>query len=470
LSGSIVIPSQEMTALFSNQAILSATDGSELLRGRDPVAKFFHTLASWRKRSSGTWELTNATLAEWKREDNLIVIVVDYCESLSVPGSSAPSNSIVVKGRDRFVLDDSAYFVNGTSTTIDVEDDYEIVPVIRRIEQQKLQIGDGGVGGRGRGRNPDGQLWFIKSLISALDAGKLTTGVGGDSVVMELLQRVIAGDIAGSGGRSRSSAAVSGANSDDNGPPPPPAAIKKRRRKVVFPPKLSEQIAAKVYTIMAQLHQEMPALLDKDNLRTYQLPPLHKFLNEKVELRGYLGETLARGRASYNRAVAASFSSLRAVLATGGVSMIEQQEETAQPAVTCTVELTAEGNVRLKLILGLKVLPLPSGAGDLIKTMSRSAISLPSGGFPLKIAILSEYVVDSESGDIYQHRLLETRINDQLTPGDVVSRWLQTQVAMNPKGGGDDAYLTTNSEMNNGADLRQNFVDAISWLRSIGSN
>ena len=83
---------------------------------------------------------------------------------------------------------------------------------------------------------------------------------------------------------------------------------------------------------------------------------------------------------------------------------------------------------------------------------------MPSGGFPLEISIVSDYIIDKETGDIYQQRLIESRVNGQLTPGDVISKWIQKQVSMSPKGNNDEI---------NGAAFQRSLLDAISWVRSM---
>lgn len=412
LSGNLSVASPEMLQLFAPQAVLKATDGSELLKGRDPVGNFFHTLASFRKRSSGTWELKSASLSSNYSSKHL-TIAVDYRATSSLPGSSS-AVPVVIEGTDVFLLE-APILENAGKEEWEESEEEDVEIVIKQVEQRKLEI-KGGTGGR----SPD-TLWFMKSL-AALDSGRLSSSMGADSVIMDLLQRVIAGE----NGR---------------------AVEEEKRKRRRGPPKLSTEVAARVYSIMAGLHEDVPLLLDKEMLRTYQLPPLHEYMSKEVELRGYLGETLARGLPAYNNAVGATLASLKGALVTGGAKLDHE------PSVT--VELTAEGCVRLCLAIDLKVLPLPSGAGDLINSISGSAISLPSGGFPLKLATVSDYVIDKESGDIYQHRVVETRINGQLTPGDVMSKWLQKQV----RAGG--------SKTNDSAAGQRSLVDAISWVRSM---
>eukprot|EP00797_Seminavis_robusta_P021513 Sro335_g120200.2 (467) ;mRNA; r:63464-64864 len=424
LSGNKTIATKDMVELFAPQARLVAVDGSELLRGRDAVSNFFQTLASWRKRASGTWEIRNATLGKDKdkykyndkkqgnstKDGNEITILVDYRATSSLPGTPTP---VVIQGTDQFTLDVS--YLSLTEETKASDDDSSGPEVlIKRIEQKKLEIVNGGVGAQADA------LWFMKSLVNALNTGRFNS-MGGDSVVMELLQRVIAGDV----------------NGNKN---------KKPRRKT--PPKLPDATAVRVYRIMAGLHHDVPSIFDTETLRVYQLPPMHEFMSEHVELRGYLGESLARGRQAYNAAVGTSIASLKASLASGGVKLDQE------PAVT--VELTSQGHVRLTLSVELNVLPLPSGTSGLINSISGSAISLPSGGFPLQISIVSDYLVDTETREIYQHRLVETRVNGQLTPGDVISRWIKTQ-----------AVPSDGATNNNAALVQRGLIDAISWVRSV---
>jgi len=408
LAGNEIVPSRGMLELFSTSKStkLVAVDGSVLLTGRDQVGNFFHTVASWRKRSSGTWELTNATLLEWWGET--ITIAVGYHSTTKVPGSASP---VVIDGVDHFVLQ-----VSG------VNDNDEIIEIlILQVEQKQLNIG-------GVRNSPDG-LWFMTSLVNALDTGHFSS-VGGDSVVMDLLQRVISGDIV-------------------TGPAAVTAASVKRKRRI--PPKLSESVAARVYNIMLALYDEVPLLLDKERTNLYVEAPLKKFLSDDIELRGYLGETLARGTSAYNRVIGASFASLKAAQATGSVKM--EQEP------SLSVELAAEGNVRTSLTIMLKVLPLPSGTSNLIKSISGSTFDLPSSGFPLDISVVSDYAVDRESGDIYQHRLIESRVNGQLTPGDVLSKWIQQQSS--PTGGG-----TAGNEIKGAAAFRKSLMETIAWVMS----
>jgi hypothetical protein len=120
-----------------------------------------------------------------------------------------------------------------------------------------------------------------------------------------------------------------------------------------------------------------------------------------------------------------------------------------EPAVR--VELTPQGNVQLSLTLWLKLSPVFPGLG-----LSESGTGTPSLFVPLKLEIKSEYVISDETGQIVLHRLIESRVNGQLTPGDVVSRWIQ-QVT-----GAREDVDTENDRIN----ILQ---DAVKWARSLRS-
>jgi hypothetical protein len=71
---------------------------------------------------------------------------------------------------------------------------------------------------------------------------------------------------------------------------------------------------------------------------------------------------------------------------------------------------------------------------------------------PLNLELVSEYKVNSQ-GLIKEHKLVESRVNGQLTPGDVLSRWI--------KG-------TTTSSNNNEPNL--SLLDVLAWARSFSGN
>ena len=154
---------------------------------------------------------------------------------------------------------------------------------------------------------------------------------------------------------------------------------------------LSEAAAASVYNILIALHSDIALL---GNLTA---PPADSFCAPDIELRGYLKEILAQGDSQYRRVVGVSLVSFRTALRSGRLSM-------DQPP-TATIEFQADRSIRLSLVLRLQV-----------KVVDEVAL-------PLKLELVSVYKTN-EYGRIQEHRLVESRVNDQLTPGDVIIQWL----------------------------------------------
>lgn len=168
------------------------------------------------------------------------------------------------------------------------------------------------------------------------------------------------------------------------------------------PPKLKQEAAASVYGIMCALHRDLPTLTDV-NPRT---PPAAEYLSSNVELRGYLDELLAKGSSSYSQVASVLTASLRGLFRTGRVT-------SAAPS-TPKIEFTPEGSIKVSLEIKIKV---KVGESDI--------------GVPLNIETISEYKLNSQ-GKIKEHKLIETRVNGQLTPGDVVSRWIKGTTTNEP--------------------------------------
>ena len=235
--------------------------------------------------------------------------------------------------------------------------------------------------------------WF-RTFLTTVETGRSTAG--GDMLV-ELLQKA---------GRGQPSTAITAS---------------------VAPPKLNEKAAASVYGILCALHRDLPTLADVNA----KSPPAEEYLASNVELRGYLDELLAKGPVAYRQLSNVLTTSLQGALRTGRV-MCESPPEP-------TIEFTAKGLIRVSLVLKLKVKVTP-GDSDV-------------GAVPLVFELVSEYKVNSQ-GKIKQHRLIESRVNGQLTPGDVVSRWLK-------------GTATTN--YSNPISI-QSLLDAVAWARSFSNS
>lgn len=234
--------------------------------------------------------------------------------------------------------------------------------------------------------------WF-RTFLTAIESGRGNIGV---DMVVDLLQQ--AGGI--------------------QAPSKPKSAALKG------PPKLNLEAAASVYGVLCALHRDLPTLVDPNP----QSPPAAEYVAENIELRGYLDELLAKGSAAYSQVANVLTASLRTALLTGRV--------TAESAASPTIEFTADGSIRVSLFVNLKVKVTP-GDSDM--------------GVPLNLKLVSEYKVNSD-GKIKEHKLIESRVNGQLTPGDVMSRWIKGSTS-------------------NDFEPSLSFTDVLSWARTFsGSN
>lgn len=189
---------------------------------------------------------------------------------------------------------------------------------------------------------------------------------------------------------------------------------------------LSDQAATAVYRIMYSLHQDVSVL---------EGPPADQYLASKVQLKGYLGEILANGDGAYRQVLRVALASLRGALRTGQVLWGEQPQS--------SVKLLEDGvTMELDVVLQLRIQVVPA---TLLPPSTRSG----PPGIPLKIQIVSQYRVNRQ-GKIVEHRLLETRVNDRLTPGDVVSRFVQGKPI---------------DFSNNNINALQGLLDLVSWAR-----
>jgi hypothetical protein len=377
-----------LTALFTPQARLYATDGSLLLQGADRLAHFYQSLATWRQRSFGSsWSCDRALVLNTLSPK----IQVEYTTQNPIPGDGA-----LVRGVDVYTL-------------VDPSKNEE--PLIEEIRQTSLVVGEG--------KNSLDGVWLMRSLATAIETGRFRTPTDYSSFWMDLLQL---------------------------SPPPLQKPNGEKSKLTAGHKRRSDRAALNVYRIMESLHDDICNLVIVEKSSSSPLnavvlrPPVSEFLSENVKLSGYLEETLLRGRVAYNRNVGLSLRTLRASLKSGQVS--------SDKAPTVRVELTAEGNVRCALTLHLKV--------------QASIAGLRVDTFPLKFGLMAEYVVCPETGLIQQHRLLESRINGQLTPADVVSRGI-----LRFSSSGETSSDNSGPDDMNDAVL-QTIIDTVSWVRSLG--
>lgn len=188
----------------------------------------------------------------------------------------------------------------------------------------------------------------------------------------------------------------------------------------------SDAAAIRIYRIMEQLHVDLRLLPVQNETAVI---PVGNHLDETVQLTGYLNETLVKGSVSYTRSILLAVQSFKVALSSNQIK--------SKQVPSVRVELTEQGDVRCSLILFLQLVGVPA-----------------SVSVPLTLQIDFEYRVDPDSGRIVQHRLLESRVNGQLTPGDVVSRWIKR-------------FTTDPKIMVDEDDWIGTAFDAIKWVRSL---
>jgi hypothetical protein len=382
-----------LKSFFSPRARLLTLDGSLLLQDASRIANLFQSLAVWRRRSFASWTLQRAVVLD---ERGPTRIRVDYTISVNIPG--ATSTAMSVHGSDTYTLAEPSVSIATIPTTVQIE----------QVIQTKLWIGEN--------RNLQDGVFFMRSVATAVETGRFRNNE--DSLVLDFLQRRMTN--IPTNNRSK--------------------LVSPKRETTAVPRRLDDAAAAKVYRIMSSLNEDLALLLDED---INVAPPCLEYMVENVQLQGYLGTTLLRGQTAYKQNLGLLLASLRAALRTGRL-LAEQP----QPLVR--VELTTAGNVRLSTTLFLKVVPLVTGFPGLDPSM----FPLGSGSLPLKIGLVSEYIIDPATGLITQHLLVESRINGELTPADIVSKWIQRRQV----GGDSDA---TNGEES----WVQTILDTFNWVR-----
>ena len=438
-----------MTWKFAPQATLVATDGHTILvpttersmgestspASRHALLDFFASLATLRRRSRGTWTLQSTDQAvplilstRTKNGDRVVTtqVRVQY-------QAQGPLENAVISGTDVYTLQIRLC----ESTT---KRSFQI----SQIEQERLDIAGNS--------NPRDTTLSMQRLVAALTNSNTQAllRTADDSWLVQLWQRLIIVDATApnsptrTGGRSL------------------PALNQAEAR--------SDEAAATVYRLMVALHTQGQALgsssivLPKED-PTSRIPAL-EFMAESLELVGYLGESLVRGKTPYAQVVGFWIGQLQSNLQSGRLVFATSSSTTAakadqspaqeQQPVTTRVEWTDRGTIRYRLTLNLRVVltppglpPPPSWLGTPLPfgTMNQDSTSNPSSSsFPLQLALQSEFVLDSESGTIVQQRLVDTYINGQLTPADVVSQWFQA-FQQQQRGGGSS--LGNNNNNNN---------------------
>jgi hypothetical protein len=373
LSGSDDEPLED--TLFRSNACLVAPDGNILLKTPALVAGYYRLLATLRLGSGSRWNLKNVKVLSWGTKSEttatilILLIEVEFSTLVSVPGASP----VTLRGKDVYSVS-SLLSDNGENVRIE------------KIEQKQLLIGDNS--------NPNDTMMLMRSIATAVESssGRIPFI---DGFWSDLFRRLPVTD---------SSASI-------------------RRAKLRLPSR-TDKSAVKVYRIMEALHQDCINIASTSDLGIgsgrFVLPPGIAFMHENLQLIGYLGETLLSGRSKYNQAFTRVQKSFHAAIQSGRL-LIEKQP-------TVRVELSASGNIIWSLTLFVEVSP-PIAAPLPGLEIASSAIGKIKYLSSLNIVVKSEYILFPDTGEVMQHRLLETRVNGQLTPGDIVSRWIQRRLS-----------------------------------------
>lgn len=335
--------------LFSENATYQADDGTVLMTGRERLANYYQSLALTRKATGSSWSLTRCKVTDWRERH----ILVEYTATVN----GLPQWKI--QGGDTFTLTGNAAR-NGERETI------------ARIKQHKMAL----VYRDGSETALDG-LWLTKNLANAFDREE--SGKASRDFLTELLMQ-----------QPGMGALLKKSNSGDA----------KSKKKV------SQAAAAKCYYIMADLWDHSVAIFDVSSSRI--TPPASEHMEDNIELRGYLGESILKGKSLYDRSLGSVVFGVR--------DSIRQNRIAVEKVFPSRVELLMpSGDIRLFQKFSFRI-PTP-GAGIILP----ENVSSP----PIRLELVSDYKVDPATGMIMEHRLVETRVNGQLTPGDQVSRWIQ---------------------------------------------
>jgi hypothetical protein len=386
--------------LFADDATYQIEgDKSIVMTGRESLANFFQSMALTRKGTGGSWTMIRYEVLDWKAR----TVAISY----EVTTSSLPLWTI--QGRDIYELD--------TTTSKDDR------PIIKAIRQGKMVAN----GPNGNTLRLDGR-WLTENVASAFqgDGTSPSSKLPRDFLTELLMNQPNLSPFLKqqkkSSTRSKSS-------------------IGSSRRK------LSKSAAAASYYIMSDLYEQAISLFDMSSSNR-RSPPGAEQMSENIELKGYLGESIVRGSSLYNRSIGSVIFGIRESIRQKRLVI---EETPAPPRVEL---LVPTGEIRLSLTFLFRIPPI--GAGILPSQDTSNGIG---PGLPLKVELTSDYRIDPDTGLITEHRLVETRINGQLTAGDQVSRWMQRFLKL-------DVAAATTTVRNEDGGLTA-IMDAISWFRSM---
>jgi hypothetical protein len=374
--------------LFSKNATYQSDDGSVLMRGSETLADYFQSLALTRKATGGTWIMIQCKVIDWRKREVLVVYEATV--------NGLPQWKI--RGSDIYCLADSHKM--------------ERTSIISNIRHQTMTV----VNEKGIETPLDSQ-WLIKNLAGAFD--REGSGKASRDFLTEILMQQ----------------------------PGMRAALKDSNVTPKAGKNLSQTVAAKCYYIMADLLEHSAAIFDISSNRV--TPPACEYMDDNVVLRGYLGESILRGRNLYDRSIGSVIFGCR--------DSIRQKRIVIEKVVPSRVELLMPwGDIRLSQVFEFRI--STPGAGILLLPESMASP-------PITIELVSDYKISPTNGLITEHRLVETRVNGQLTPGDQVSRWIQRFLITGPEGPARTGF----GENENNDNVLRAISDMLKFFRSINS-
>jgi len=392
-----------------------------LLRGAGKLADFFRSLALFRDSTRGDWQTTSMMadmekqqlIISWKTETPLRIEGTDSFIFESPTLSSSQRLPLCSDGNAEEVVRLCSSYFNDDKT--------DIVPVkIRRIESNKFIVA---------GVTAD-SAWAQTFVSAALRSGLTENTPLPDTTIIKLLRSLTSQ-------QKKSPTTMKNPTTSDS----------------PFP-SLDDDAAISFYNILRALHNDIL------NIATvgFASTPADEYLTDTIELRGLLGEVLVRDQKNYRRVLGIVTSSLRAGVQTNTIRLATKPRT--------VIEVTSYGSIKVNLILALWITAPQLPLGGMMRGQSSSSQQQGEGnnqgfGAPLKIDISSEYIIDS-TGRISQHKILESRLNGVLTPGDLLSRWIKD---LTREEGGS---TISRSSVVAPSSQFDNLLDVIAWVRSIG--
>ena len=392
-----------------------------LLRGAGKLADFFRSLALFRDSTRGDWQTTSMMadmekqqlIISWKTETPLRIEGTDSFIFESPTLSSSQRLPLCSDGNAEEVVRLCSSYFNDDKT--------DIVPVkIRRIESNKFIVA---------GVTAD-SAWAQTFVSAALRSGLTENTPLPDTTIIKLLRSLTSQ-------QKKSPTTMKNPTTSDS----------------PFP-SLDDDAAISFYNILRALHNDIL------NIATvgFASTPADEYLTDTIELRGLLGEVLVRDQKNYRRVLGIVTSSLRAGVQTNTIRLATKPRT--------VIEVTSYGSIKVNLILALWITAPQLPLGGMMGGQSSSSQQQGEGnnqgfGAPLKIDISSEYIIDS-TGRISQHKILESRLNGVLTPGDLLSRWIKD---LTREEGGS---TISRSSVVAPSSQFDNLLDVIAWVRSIG--